>query len=264
MENCEKRAILTVSFGTSHADTCAKTIGAIEDAIRKQYPQYSFYRAWTSSFIRKKMKNSAGIHIFSVREALNQMIKDGITEVVVQPTHIVHGIENVQMVKEIESVQSSFEKMAVSLPLLSRKEDVECVADFLMDEWKTGENEFVVFVGHGTKQQSNSAYAALNEQIREKGISNMGVGVLKGLPTIEDIIAVAEKTNARKIVLVPFMIVAGDHAKNDMSGEEEDSWKSVFEKEGYEVRCVLKGLGEYDRIRRMFLAHLAKTMDGMN
>ena len=155
MEQNKKRAILAVSFGTSHRDTCAKTIEAIENDIREAYPQYALYRGWSSGKIRRKLKNTMGIEIFSVGEALEQMKKDGITEVVVQPTHVLNGIENELMEKEIHCAQGCFEKVEVSKPLLSSQEDCQKILEILVEEWKPAEDEFLLCMGHGTEHHSD-------------------------------------------------------------------------------------------------------------
>lgn len=257
----KKRAILVVSFGTSHADTCVKTIDVIENEIRKAYPQYPLYRAWTSKIIRQKIEKRDGVHIFSVKEAMEQMKKDGVTEVVVQPTHILNGIENDRMEKELEAAGDGLDKVMISTPLLTTQEDVKKIVALLSGEWKLSEDEVLVFMGHGTEHHSNFVYAALNYQFIVEGHKNMIMGTVEGYPEISDVVKAVRASGARKVLLTPFMIVAGDHANNDLAGDEEDSWKTIFEREGYDVHCVLKGLGEYEGIRRMFVEHLAEAME---
>ncbi len=263
MSTEKKSAILVVSFGTSHSDTCAKTIEAIENGIREKYPQYPLYRAWTSGIIRRKLLKRDGIHIFDVKEALEQMKKDGISRVVVQPTHVLNGYENTQMEEELKAAGDSFEQIIVSSPLLTTQQDCNRIADILEEEWKLKEDEVLVLMGHGTEHHSNFVYAALNYQFLCRGLTNLFMGTVEGSPTVDDMVDAVKRTGAKKVILAPFMIVAGDHANNDLAGDEEDSWKSIFEKEGYEVQPVLKGLGEYEDIRRMFLEHLAQSLDAL-
>lgn len=257
----EKRAILVVSFGTSHHDTCARTIAVIEEQIKKEYPQYPLYRAWTSGMIRRKIEKRDGIHIFSIHEAMEQMKADGIKEVIVQPTHVLNAIENEEMLAQIETAASLFVRVSVGAPLISTSQDQEKVAAFMSKEWKIHEDEMLVFMGHGTEHQANAVYERLNQQFKRQGREDMFLGTVEGVPGISDVVEAVKKRNPEKVILAPFMIVAGDHAKHDLAGEEEDSWKSILEKEGYEVECVLKGLGEYAGIRQIFLEHLQDAMN---
>lgn len=272
--NKSKRGILVVSFGTSHNDTCAKTIDAVEQEMRSAYPEYPVYRAWTSGKIRRKIEKRDGVHIYSVAEAIEAMQKDGLQEIIVQPTHVLNGIENEQMKAEIQSVQqkdSSIEgseagtevQIVVGAPLLSTQEDCERIIDMLIEEWEIKEDEMLVLMGHGTEHHSDFVYAALNYHFLERGCPNRRIGTVEGCPAIEDLVEAARTIQPKKIILTPFMIVAGDHANNDMAGDKEDSWKCIFEKEGYEVTCVLKGLGEYKIVRQMLLEHLKAAMESL-
>lgn len=260
----KKRAILVVSFGTSHPDTCEKTIELIENQIRDNYQECPVYRAWTSGRIRKKIEERDGVHIFSVAEALNYLKDQGIEEVIIQPTHVLNGIENERMEKEIKAAKKQFQKLAVGAPLLTTQEDSEKMVDMMIEQWDVKENEMLVFMGHGTEHHSNFVYAALNYQFAVKGHKNMVMGTVEGFPTIEDLIEAAKKAKPEKVILTPFMIVAGDHAKNDLAGDKEDSWKNMFEKEGFQTECVLKGLGEYEGARRLLLDHLAEAVAGID
>lgn len=255
-----KRGILAVSFGTSHNDTCAKTIDVIENEMREAYPDCPVYRAWTSGMIRKKLEMRDGVHIFSVKEALEQMKKDGITEAVVQPTHVLNGIENDLMLKAVEEAKDLFEKTAVGDALLTTQKDCEELVKVLAQEWKLKDNEMVVFMGHGTEHYSDFVYAALNYQFQIKDHVHMAMGTVEGFPTIADMVDAVKRQAPEKVFLAPFMIVAGDHANNDLAGDDEESWKRIFEKEGYEVQCVLKGLGEYPGVRAIFREHLGRAI----
>lgn len=259
MSTEKKLAVLVVSFGTSYADTCVKTIEAIENAVKEAYPFHAFYRAWTNERIRSKVWKRDKVHIFSVKEALEQMKKDGAEEVLVQLTHVVNGIERELMMEAVKEAQGAFACVSVGDALLTTQKDCEKVIEVLEKELSVEEDEALVFMGHGTKHYANFVYSALNDQFLTGGHENWFMGTVKGYPELEDVLAAVKKTGLKKVVLTPFMIVAGDHANNDLAGEEEDSWKSVFEKEGYEVRCVLKGLGEYEGIRKLFLEHLAQA-----
>lgn len=257
-------AILVVSFGTSYTETCTNTIERIEQEIRTAYSEYAVYRAWTGGKIRRKLEERDGIHIFSVEEAMAQMHQDGIRKLIVQPTHVLDGIENHQMIKAVEEAAHLFEKVEIGAPLLTTQKDNEFLVQMMIEEWNIKEDEMVIFMGHGTEHDSNYVYAALNYQFQKTGHDDMVVGTVEGYPEISDMVQLVKQKNVKKVFLTPFMIVAGEHANHDMAGEGPDSWKTVFEKEGYEVECVLKGLAEYPAVRRLILQHLEMALDKMN
>lgn len=250
-----KRAILVVSFGTSYADTCRKTIEQIENDIRDAYPQYRIYRAWTSGMIRRKLLKRDGVRIFDVKEAMEQMHADGITQVVVQPTHVINGIENDRMTADVHSCEQLFEHVVIGTPLLTSREDNERVIRAVAEELHPSDEETVVLMGHGTEHFSNSIYAALDYQFKDMGYSNIFMGTVESYPSFDTLMRQMSASEQKRLILAPFMIVAGDHATNDLAGEEDDSWKNQFEQAGFSVQCVLKGLGEYPAIRQVLLEH---------
>lgn len=261
--NEDKRGILVVSFGTSQNDTCEKTIGALENEIRKAYSSYPVYRAWTSTKIRKKVQKRDGMLIYSVSEAFEAMKKEGMQEIIVQPTYVLNGIEYERMKAELQSVQQMngrIEKIAVGAPLLDTQEDCERIAAMLIDEWQIKESEMLIFMGHGTEHASDRVYAELNELLWAKGGTNRMIGTVQGNLNITELMKAVRGLQPQRIILAPFMIAAGVHAVHDMAGEQADSWKRILEKEGYEVTCVLKGLGEYKSVRQIFLEHLNAAM----
>ncbi len=256
-----RKAILVVSFGTSYEETRKKTIDRIEAEIQEQFSECAVYRAWTSGMIRRKLQERDGIRIMNVREAFEQMQADGISEVIVQPTHVINGIENDRMTQDVESFRGSFDRIAIGAALLTSAEDCRRVIEAVVKELHPAEDEALVFMGHGTEHYANAVYAALDYQFKDMEYSNIFMGTVEGYPTLESVMKLVERSGLKKVVLAPFMIVAGDHATNDLSGDEEDSWKSVFEQAGYEVRCVLKGLGEYKEIREIILDHVRAAME---
>lgn len=248
-------AILVVSFGTSYADTCAVTIEQIEKDIQKAYPQYRVYRAWTSGMIRKKLLKRDGIRIFDVKEAMEQMKADGIRKVAVQPTHVLNGIENDQMAADAMAYREQFDQIVLGAPLLTSVEDNEKAIEAVVRELHPSDDEALVFMGHGTSHFSNSIYAALDYQFKDMGHPNIFMGTVESYPTFDSLIKAVKDCAPERVLLAPFMIVAGDHANNDLAGDDEDSWKTRFEREGFAVKCILKGLGEYQGIRELLLAH---------
>ena len=257
----KQKAILVVSFGTSYEETRKKTIDQIEKDMAEAFPDYMVYRAWTSGMIRAKLLKRDGIHICDVREALETMIKDGVKEVVVQPTHVINGIENDQMKEDILAYAEKFTRVCIGTPVLTTAEDSRCVIDAIVKELHPEKDEALVLMGHGTEHYADAVYAALDYQFKDLDHSNIFMGTVEGYPTLESVMRLVQKAEYQKVVLAPFMIVAGDHANNDLAGDEADSWKSVFEAAGFSVRCVLKGLGEYADIRKLLLSHAAKAME---
>ncbi|MDO4323666.1 MAG: sirohydrochlorin cobaltochelatase [Lachnospiraceae bacterium] len=256
----KKRAILVVSFGTSYEETRKKTIDRIEQDIQERYADYAVYRAWTSGMIRRKILKRDGIHILDVRGAMEQMEADGIDEVIVQPTHVLNGIENDLMAEDVLAYKSRFENIVIGAPLLTSQEDNDRVVQAVADMLSPAEGEALVLMGHGTEHYANSIYAALDYEFKDMGHKNIFMGTVEAYPAFDSLIRQVREVAPRKVVLAPFMIVAGDHATNDLSGEEEDSWKSRFERAGFEVRCVLKGLGEYPAVRNIFLDHVEASI----
>lgn len=254
-----KKAILVVSFGTSYEDTRKKTLDAIEDRIRNEYPQYRVYRAWTSAMVRKKILKRDAVVIPDVAEAMQQMILDGITDVIVQPTHVLNGIENDRMEAQLQAYRGQFAHIVAGSPLLTTQRDHKCAIECVAAELAPADGEALVLMGHGTEHFANSVYAALDQQFKDYGYENIFLGTVEAYPDFETLLKRVEKIHPNRVLLAPFMIVAGDHALNDLAGGNRDSWKCRMEEAGYETECILTGLGEYKGIRRMFLDHVADS-----
>lgn len=261
MKNAEKKAILVVSFGTSHEDTRKVTIDAIEEAIGKTYPDYTIYRAWTSKMIIKKLKNRDNVIVPTVREAMEKMAEDGITDVVVQPTHVINGIENDLMKEDALSYRDRFHSILFGDPLLTTTEDSHRVIEAITHEFpQLTDRQALVLMGHGTTHFSNAIYAALDYTFKDAGYPNIFLGTVEAYPSLDSILKLVKCYGPEEIILAPFMIVAGDHAKNDMAGDDPDSWYSRFTEEGYKVSTVLKGLGQYPEIRQIFIDHIGQVI----
>lgn len=253
----DKKALLVVSFGTSYNETRAATIEAIETAIAAAYPDYEMRRAFTSQIIIDKLEERDGLEIDNVQEAMERLIADGVGTLVVQPTHVMSGEEYDEMMEAVAPYEGQFASVSYGLPLLSSDADYEEVVSILAEETAAydAEGTAIVFMGHGTHHEANATYAKLQQVLSDAGYDNYFIGTVEAEPALEDVMAMVAESGAGKVVLLPLMIVAGDHATNDMAGDEEDSWKTAFKAEGYEVECVLKGLGEYAGIQAMFVAH---------
>lgn len=256
-----KRAILVVSFGTSHAATREKTIGAIETEIAAAFPDYEIRRAFTSGMILKLLKKRDGIAIDTVAEAMERLASEGFQQVIIQPTHVINGEEYDDMAADAEQYRDRFEKITIGAPLLTHTEDYRKVIHAVTEQLPGLDvQDALVLMGHGTKHHANAVYAALDYHFKDMGYSNVFVGTVEAYPDVHTMVRKVKEYQPKRITLLPLMVVAGDHAVNDMAGEEEDSWKEIFKKEGYEVSCILKGLGEFKSIREIYLDHLSEAM----
>ena len=254
-----KQAILAVSFGTTYPDTLEKTIAATEAALAEAYPGWPVYRAFTSGIILKKLRQRDGVEIDNVAQAMARLEREGYTQVAVQSTHVMHGEEYEKMLAQLEPYKLTME-IAVGAPLLHAQSDYEAVADALLS-WLPlpGDGEALVLMGHGTAHFANSAYAQM-EHVLQSRCPRIYIATVEGYPTLDSVAEQLQRQpEIRRLTLAPFMLVAGDHARNDMAGGE-DSWKEVLEGKGYEVACILQGLGECPAIQKLFVAHCGEAM----
>lgn len=246
------------SFGTSYNDNRDLSIGSIEQKLQAAYPDYEVRRAFTSQIIIDKLKKRDGIAIDNVTEAMDRLVSDGVKEVVVQPTHVMSGFEYDDVVAEVTPYADKFDSFKVGSPLLVSDADYDEVVSIITGETKDydAEGTAVVFMGHGTEHEANATYAKLQQHLTAAGYGNYFIGTVEATPSLDDVLALVQDSGAKKVVLLPLMIVAGDHANNDMAGDEEGSWKTTFEQAGFEVECVLRGLGQYEEIQNMFVEHV--------
>ena len=244
-----EKAVLVTSFGTSHKDTREKCLDSIENKVKSKYGSERVERAYTSGVIRQIVKKKEGIHIFDQNEGLEALKNKGYDEIVTMSLHILDGIEYAKL-------NDKYGK--ISKPLLVNDEDFEKVVND--EEFNSTEgNDAIVFMGHGSESAADETYQRLQEEYVKAGKDNIFIATVEGQVTIEDVIQKLKGRGFSKILLKPFMIVAGDHAKNDMASDEEDSWKTILQNEGYEVTPLLKGMGEYEFIRKMFMDKLEEV-----
>lgn len=260
-----EKELLVVSFGTSFNDNRVATIGAIENAMEEAFPEYSVRRGFTAQIIIDHVKSRDGEVIDNFGEALNRAIDNGVKTLVVQPTHLMNGLEYNDVIDELAQYAEEFEQVAVGDPLLTTDEDYEVVINAITEDTKAQDDgeTAIVFMGHGTEAESNQIYAAMQKKLTEAGFENYFVGTVEASPSLDDVLAMVQAGGYKKVVLQPLMIVAGDHANNDMAGDEEGAWKKTFEDAGYEVTCNLKGLGEMPEIQELLVAHAQKAMDSL-
>lgn len=252
-----KQAILVVSFGTSYNDTREATIGAIERKIATEFPDYDVIRAFTSRTVIKKLKERDGIETDNVTSALERLVSEEYNRVIVQPTHIINGIEYDEMIRLCAPYKDRFEIIRYGRPMLTSADDYRAVVHAVAAETPemTADDTAVVFVGHGTEHFANAAYSALAYRFRAEGYKNTFVGTVEAYPDIADIKSQLAQSGLSRVHLLPFMIVAGDHAVNDIFGDEDGSWDAELKREGYKVTGIKKGLGEYKGLQMMFADH---------
>ena len=241
-----KKAILVTSFGTSHRDTREKCLDLIQREVEEKYGSENVERAYTSGIIRRIIEKNEGIHIFDQKEGLKVLKDKGFEEIITMSLHILDGIE-------YSKLDDKFGK--ISKPLLADDEDFKKIVENKEFNDLEGDDA-IVFMGHGTESEADYAYQKLQEEYLKAGKDNIFIATVEGKVTIKDVIEKMKGKGFRNILLKPLMIVAGDHAKNDMSSDDEDSWKTILKNEGYEVTTVLKGMGEYKFIREMFMDKL--------
>lgn len=259
------QAILVVSFGTSYNDSRDITIGAVEGAIADAFPDYEVRRAFTSDIIMDILADRDNLEIDTVEEALDRAVADGIKTLVVQPTHLMNGFEYTDLANALADYTDSFEQLVLAEPLLTSDADFDAVAEAITADtaaYADG-NTAVCFMGHGTEAESNSVYAKLQDVLTAKGYSDYYIGTVEATPTLDDVVAAVDAGEYSKVVLQPLMVVAGDHANNDMAGDEEGSWKDVFTKAGYEVECMIRGLGQLEAIQDIYVAHTQAAIDSL-
>ena len=244
-----EKAILVTSFGTSHKDTREKCLDSIQNKVMAKYGKEKVEIAYTSKIIRRIVEEREKIRIFDQSEGLETLKNKGYDEIVTMSLHIMEGIEYSKLDNRYGEITK---------PLLATDEDYKKIV--ANEEFNSLEgNDAIVLMGHGSEHVADSTYQRLQEEYKKAGKNNIFVATVDGKVTIKDVVEKLKGKKFRKILLKPFMIVAGDHAKNDMASDEKDSWKTILQNEGYEVIPILKGLGEYEFIREMFMSKLEEV-----
>ena len=253
-----KQAVVCVSFGTS-VPAGRENITAVENVLRRTARDRMFVSALTSGVIRRTLRKQ-GETVYSVPEALEELRKRDITEVLLQPTHILWGHEYDKLRREAEPWRDKFESLNFGKPLLTDTEDLRALAAALSGACPAGNGETLVLFGHGTDHAANLVYPALQTAFHLAGRRDVLVGTVEGWPAFEDVLAQLRERSEKRVHLLPLMLVAGDHALRDMAGEEPESWKSRLEAEGFAVRATLRGLGLVPEVQALYRAHLEKAL----
>ena len=265
-DNIGENELLVLSFGTSFNDSRRLTIGAIEDQLEKSFPDYSVRRGFTANIVIDHVAKRDGEKIDDIDESLKRAVDNGVKNLVVQPTHLMNGLEYEELKGDIAQYSDAFDKIAIGQPLLSSDDDFSRVENAIVDwtkDYNDGETA-IVFMGHGTSADSNGVYQKMQDLLTKDGHTNYFVGTVEATPSLDDVMAAVKKGNYKRVVLEPLMVVAGDHANNDMAGDDKDSWKSQFEAAGYQVECLLRGLGENETIRQIYVEHAQAAIDSLN
>ena len=255
-----KPALIAVSFGTSYPETRKKTIEAVERKLAEAYPEFDVFRAFTSNKVIKKIKEQENTTILTVDQQMKNLIADGYDEIYVQPLHIIPGSEYSKALHQAMSYKNQLKLIKVGKPLLSSIADYQKIVAWLELLAKNlDDDECLVLMGHGSQHSAFTVYACLDHMLMDKAIF---VCAVESYPEISLLINRLQYSHYKKIKLYPLMLVAGDHATNDMASDEEDSWKSQLEQSGFSVEAFLKGMGEAPEIQQMFVEHAGAMMEG--
>ena len=282
-----QKEILVVSFGTSFNDSRVKDVKSIEDALQEAFPDWSVRRAFTAQIIINHVQARDGEAIDNMEQALDRAVANGVKELVLQPTHLMHGAEYDEMMDALDAYRDKFEKIAVAEPLLGEvgsdatviNADKEAVAKAVVadtaadggfaDAAAAAEQETAfVLMGHGTAHVAKVTYSQMQTQMEKLGYDNVFIGTVEGEPeetACEAVIEAVKAAGYKNVILRPLMVVAGDHANNDMAGDEEDSWKSMFQDAGCfdSVTAQIAGLGSIEAVQDLYVAHTQTAIDSM-
>ena len=287
-DNIGENELLVVSFGTSFNDSRVADIKGIEDALQEAYPDWSVRRAFTAQIIINHVQARDGEKIDNMQQALDRAVANGVKNLVVQPTHLMHGAEYDEMNEMLDQYRDKFETIAVAEPLLGEvgsdatviNEDKEAVAKAITAaavkdagfdslDAAAAEKTAFVFMGHGTSHTAKVSYSQMQTTMQTLGYDNVFIGTVEGEPeetACENVIEAVKAAGYTKVVLRPLMVVAGDHANNDMAGPDDDSWLSMFNASGAfeSVDCQIAGLGEIADIQQLYVAHTKAAIDSLN
>ena len=287
-DNIGDNELLVVSFGTSFNDSRVKDIKGVEDALQAAHPDWSVRRAFTAQIIINHVQARDGEKIDNMQQAMDRAVANGVKNLVVQPTHLMHGAEYDEMMEMIDDYRDKFESVAVAEPLLGEvgadatviNEDKEAVAKAVTAEAvatagydsveaAAKDGTAFVFMGHGTSHTAKISYSQMQTVMQTLGYDNVFIGTVEGEPestSCENVIEAVKAAGYTKVVLRPLMVVAGDHANNDMAGADEDSWLSQFEASGAfdSVDCQIAGLGGVADVEQLYIAHTKAAIDSLN
>ena len=278
-----EKELLVVSFGTSYNDSRVADIKGIEDALAAAFPDWTVRRAFTAQIIINHVQARDGEKIDNMDQALERAVANGVKELLVQPTHLMHGAEYDEMMEALDAYKDKFDSIKVAEPMLGEvgsdatviNADKEAVAKAVVDaalaeagfestDKAADESTAFVFMGHGTAHVAKVTYSQMQTQMEKLGYKNVFIGTVEGEPeetACENVIEAVKAAGYTNVVIRPLMVVAGDHANNDMAGSDDDSWKSMFEAAGLNVTCQISGLGRIEAIEQLYVAHCTDALN---
>jgi len=252
-----KKAILAVSCGSALASALETSVVPLENALAAALPDHTVRRAFTGKRIREALANT-GTPVDSPSGALERLAAEGFDEVILQPSHVSAGAEYDRLCEEASAFEGRFAKLRIGAPLLHDRSDMETVCRYLYGKFRRNGRR-IVLVGHGSAHRPDGLYSDLNEVCREFGFHDMSAAALEGSPSLDDILPALKSSGCGRITLVPLLFTAGVHAVRDIAGDHPDSRKSRLEAEGFRVDAALRGLGEYEEIRSLYVSHLLRA-----
>lgn len=262
-ENSLKKEIIMCSYGADVKNSIPFTLGAIEKALQKAYPKYKVDMCFTAEHIINYLKEHDNYIVKNVKQTLDEAVENGIEEVIVLPVYFLNGVVLESVIKEIMLYQSKFKKLSVADYLMASDRDFEEIADVVIKRTSeyNSKDTAVCIAGHGTSSDTNSNYLKFQDVIRKRGEGFYLVGTLDAEPTVDDLIAeLKQNSEIKNIVIIPLMIDGGGHITNEIAGDEEDSWRSMFLSAGYNVECIMEGLAVHPEIQQIFVRHTKAAM----
>lgn len=266
----DKPAILVAAFGTSYSEAREVTIDVIVKKTKDRFPGHEVRQAFTSEMIIRKLRQRDKVEIDNPQQALERLQRDGFHSIVIQPLHIVPGHEWKKVLRAVRLHRANFDHIALGRPVLyfcgsdNTPDDYRIAVEALRPQLpELGETQAVVLMAHGTCDPANACYVCFERVLHETGISNVFLASVEGYPSLASVKTRLKSKEITEVTLIPFMLVAGDHALNDMAGDDEESWKNTLVREGYKVKTYLRGLGENELFQEVYIQHVKDAMDGI-
>lgn len=255
-----RKCIMVVSFGTTDLTGLKQNIEAMENEVRDRFgSDYTVIKVFTSNMIRKKIKEVYNISIFNTTEALEWLKEEGYEEVIVQPLYIIPGKEYDSLINTCNEYKCYFKNISIGTPLLSGNKD-DYISLINAIKCEIYDVRTYILVGHGSSHTAHKYYEYLQKELIHSGFSNVYIGTLQSYPNVFDMVNILKKNNITDVCIMPFLLVCGGHVKRDINGEE-NSWKSIFIENGINVYVKLKSLGEYPKIREIYINKIIKTIE---
>ncbi len=259
----KKQALLLVCFGTSYNETRKKSIDVAEEDFKKAFPDRDVFMVFTSRIVKYKLQKRDNYFVFNLDEAFDYLKEKGYTDVLVQSYYIMNAYESRLVAEKVEEQVDNFESIRFGTALFTEYEDYVKTIEAMAPTFPPCDDDTaIILMGHGTDHPAHATYMMFEHLLHAKGYPHVLIGTIEGYPFIEDILETLKQRGFKKTILMPLLIVAGDHALNDLAGDEEDSWKNILLDAGYEVEINNHSIGELPAIRQIFIEHAKKTLNG--